>query len=98
MYRCRGFESIVLRPYSKSSLTLNEWKFSLSFSRVSLLFLNIAGGLVSYRYYVTILTFPAAIEKQRWLNLHSCIEYECEPWAFRIRVLVQVSVIMSVDY
>jgi hypothetical protein len=31
-----------LRPYSKSSLTLtlNEWKFNLSFSRVSLLFLN----------------------------------------------------------
>ena len=33
-----------LRPYSKSSLTLtltlNEWKFNLSFSGVSLLFLN----------------------------------------------------------
>jgi hypothetical protein len=30
----------AIRPYSKSSLTLNEWRFNLSFSLVSVLFLN----------------------------------------------------------
>jgi hypothetical protein len=50
-----------LRPYSKSSLTLNEWKFNLSFSRVSLLFLN--SWMTSViPYYVT--THPPAIQKQ----------------------------------
>ena len=35
------FEGTDSRPYSKSSLTLklNEWKFNLSFSRVSVRFL-----------------------------------------------------------
>ena len=66
---------VVLRPYSKSSLSLtfNEWKFNLSFSRVSLLFLNSWRASV-IPYYVT--THPPAIqnigtqEKLR-LNLHS---------------------------
>jgi hypothetical protein len=37
--KCKSFRS---RPYahSKSSLTLNEWRFNLSFSWVSMLFLN----------------------------------------------------------
>ena len=50
----------VFRPYSKSLLTLNEWKFNLSISRVSLLFLNSckASGI---RYYVT--TYPPAVFK-----------------------------------
>ena len=49
------------RPYSKSSLTLNEWKFNLSFSRVSLLFLN-SWRASAIPYYVT--THPPAIQKQ----------------------------------
>jgi lysylphosphatidylglycerol synthetase-like protein (DUF2156 family) len=93
---------VVLRPYSKSSLTLNEWKFSLSdwASLECHCCFWIAGGLVSYRYYVTIyshsrqlLKNSADTQEKLRLNLHSCIEYECE-WAFRIRVLVQFSVIM----
>jgi hypothetical protein len=74
--------------YSKSSLTLtlNEWRFNLSFSCVSILFW-IAGWLVSYvPYYVS--THPPAIQKQHW-HLREAqiepppIECECE-WAFRI--------------
>jgi hypothetical protein len=30
----------AVRPYSNSSLTLNEWRFNLSFSWVSMLLLN----------------------------------------------------------
>ena len=46
---------------SKNSLTLNEWKFNLSFSRVSLLFLNSWRASV-IPYYMT--THPPAIQKQ----------------------------------
>jgi hypothetical protein len=65
------------RPYSKSSLTLNEWRFNLSFSRVSMLFLNsrrVSSHIVRYD------TSPPAIQKDKnnidtWeklrLNLHS---------------------------
>ena len=70
------------RPYSKSSLTftLNEWKFNLSLSRVSLLFSN-SWRVSVVPYYVT--THPPAIQKQ---HLHpgeaqivpSLIECECE--------------------
>jgi hypothetical protein len=75
-----------LRPYSKSSLTLNEWKLNLSFSRVSLLFLNSLSVSV-VPYYVT--NHPPAIQKQHWHSREAQIEpplIECE-WAFRIQAL-----------
>jgi hypothetical protein len=67
------------RPYSKSSLTLtlNEWRFNLSLSRVSLLFLNSwRASVVPYN----VTAHPPAIQKQPAsidtreklrLNLHS---------------------------
>jgi hypothetical protein len=64
-----------LRPYSKSSLTLNEWRFNLSFSWVSMLFLK-SWRVSVVPYYVN--AHPPAIQKQHWLtqeklrlNLHS---------------------------
>jgi hypothetical protein len=57
---CYEREIQDLHPY-KSSLTLNEWKFNLSFFRVSLLFLNSWRASV-IRYSVT--THPPAIQKQ----------------------------------
>jgi hypothetical protein len=78
-----------LRPYSKSSLTLtlNEWRFNLGFSRVSdsMLFLNswrVSSHIVRYN------TSPPAIQKQQWHSREAqielpLIECECE-WAFRI--------------
>ena len=72
------------RPYSKSSLTLNEWKLNLSFSRLSLLFSSSWRASV-IPYYVT--THPPAIQKQHWHSREAQIELpliECE-WAFRIR-------------
>jgi hypothetical protein len=79
----------VLRPYSKSSLTLNEWRFNLSFSWVLMLFLN------SWRVSIHIVRYdtnPPAIQKQHWHSREAqieppLIECECE-WAFRIRALV----------
>jgi hypothetical protein len=73
-------------PYSKSSLTLNEWRFNLSFSRVSLLFLNSWRASV-VPYCVT--AHPLAIQKQHWHSREAQIEpplIECE-WAFRIRAI-----------
>jgi hypothetical protein len=52
----------ILHPYPKSSLTLNEWKFNLSFSQVSLLFLNSWRINSVVPYYAT--THPPAIQKQ----------------------------------
>jgi hypothetical protein len=85
-----GRDSLI-RPYSKSSLTLtlNEWRFNfnLSFSRVSMLFLNswrVSSHIVRYD------TSPPAIQKQQWHSREAQIEsplIECE-WAFRIRALV----------
>jgi hypothetical protein len=75
------------RPYSKSSLTLNEWKFNLSFARVLLLFLN-SWRASFVRYYV--ITHPPAIQKQDWHSREAHIEppvMECE-WAFRIRAYI----------
>jgi hypothetical protein len=78
----------VLRPYSKSSLTLNEWRFNLSFFRVSMLFFNswrVSGHIARYD------TSSPAIQKQQWhseklrMNFHSLSVHE---WAFRIRALV----------
>jgi hypothetical protein len=72
-----------LRPYSKSSLTLNEWRFNLSFSWMSVLFLNswrVSSHIVRYD------TNPPAIQKQQWHSRKAQIEpplIECE-WAFRI--------------
>jgi hypothetical protein len=59
-----------LRPCSKSSLTLNEWRFNLSFSWVSLLF------LISWRVssrIVTLQLFKNSTNTQEKLrlNLHS---------------------------
>ena len=51
-----------LSLYSKSSLALKEWMFNLSFSRVSLLFLN-SRRVSVVPYYVTI-THSPAIQKQ----------------------------------
>jgi hypothetical protein len=50
-----------IRPYSKSTLTLNEWRFNLSFSWVSVLFLN-CSRVSSHR--VRYDTSPPAIQKQ----------------------------------
>jgi hypothetical protein len=77
-----------LRLYSKRSHTLNEWRFNMSFSWVSVLFLN------SWRVSVVpynVTTHPPATQKQHW---HSrkvqieppLIERKCK-WAFRIRAL-----------
>jgi hypothetical protein len=82
-----------IRPYSKSSLTLtltlNEWRFNPSFSRVSMLFLNswrVSSHIVRYD------TSPPAIQKQQWHSREAqielpLIECECE-WAFRIRAIL----------
>ena len=51
----------ALRSYSKSSLTLNEWRFNLSFSQVSLLVFN-SWRISVVPYYVA--TYPPAIHKQ----------------------------------
>jgi hypothetical protein len=70
------------RPYSKSSLTLNEWRFNLSFSWAPTLFLNSWSASV-IPYYVT--AHPPAIQKQHWHSREAWIEpplIECE-WAFR---------------
>jgi hypothetical protein len=59
----------------------NEWKVNLSFSRVSLLFLNSWRASIIH-YYVT--THPLAIQKQHWHSKEAQIEpplIECE-WAF----------------
>ena len=76
------------RPYFKSSLTLtlNEWRFNWSFSRVSFLFLN-SWRVSAVSYYV--ITHLPAIQKQHWHSREApieppLIECECE-WAFRIR-------------
>jgi hypothetical protein len=79
--------SLNLRPYSKSSLalTLNEWRFNLSFSWMSMLFLNscrVSSHIVRYD------TNPPAIQKQQWhwreVQIEPpLIECGCE-WAFRI--------------
>jgi hypothetical protein len=81
----------VYHPYSKSSLTLtlNEWKFNLSFSRVSLLFLN-SWRVSVVPYYVT--THPLAILKQHWHSREAQIEpplIECER-ALRIQAYVSL--------
>jgi hypothetical protein len=60
------------RPYSKSSLTLNEWKLNLSFSRLSLLFSSSWRASV-IPYYVTMLTlqlFGNSIDTQEKLRLN----------------------------
>jgi hypothetical protein len=56
----RGLE---IRFYARilKAHTLNEWKFNLSFSRVSLLFFN-SWRVSVVPYYVT--THPPAIQKQ----------------------------------
>jgi hypothetical protein len=79
----------LIRPYSKSSLTLTEWRFDLSFSWVLMLFLNSwKASVIPY----SVTTHPAAIQKQHWHSRRAqieppLIECECE-WAFRIRALI----------
>jgi hypothetical protein len=76
-------------PYSKSSLTLNEWRFNLSFSWVSMLFLN-SWRVIMSSHRVRYDTSPPAIQKQHWHSREAQIEpplIECE-WAFRIQALV----------
>jgi hypothetical protein len=70
---------VGLRAYSKSSLTLTEWRFNLSFSWVSMLFLN------SWRASVmpySVTTHPPAIQKlQHWHSREAQTEpplIECE--------------------
>jgi hypothetical protein len=73
----------------KTSRTLNEWRFNLSFSWVLMLFLNSWRASV-IPYYVT--THPPAIQKQHWHSREAQIEpplIECE-WAFRIRAMESV--------
>jgi hypothetical protein len=79
----------VLRPYSKSSLalTLNKWRFNLSFSWVSMLFLN--SCRVS-SYIVRYDTNPPAIQKQDWHWREAQIETPLIECAFRIRALISL--------
>jgi hypothetical protein len=80
----------VLRLYAKSSLTLIEWRFNLSFPWVSVLFLNSRRVSVA-PYYVT--TKPTnqepgnevantpAIQKLHWHSREAQIEpplFECD--------------------
>jgi hypothetical protein len=79
-----------LTTVTKSSLTLtlNEWRFNMSFSWVSMLFLNswrVSSHIVRYD------TKPPAVQKQQWHSREAqieppLIECQCE-WAFRIRAL-----------
>ena len=91
LFSLRRYITKHLRPYSKSSLTLtlNEWRFNLSDSLVSMLFLN-SWRVSVIPYYVT--THPPAIQKQHWHWKETqieppLIECKCE-WAFRIRALI----------
>jgi hypothetical protein len=59
------------RLYSKSSLTLKEWRFNLSFSWVSVLFLN-SWRVSIVTYYVT--THATAIQKQHWHSREAQID------------------------
>jgi hypothetical protein len=83
----------VLRPYSKSSLalTLNKWRFNLSFSWVSMLFLN--SCRVS-SYIVRYDTNPPAIQKQDWHWREAQIEPPLIECAFRIRAQVNFTVVL----
>jgi hypothetical protein len=78
-----------IRLYSKSSLTLKEWRFNLSFPWVSVLFLN--SWMVS-SYIVRYDTNPPAIQKRHWHSKEAQIEpplFECErEWAFSIQAIV----------
>jgi hypothetical protein len=79
------------RPYSKSSLTFDEWRFNLSCSWVSMqtmLFLRNSWRVSSHM--VRYDTSPPTIQKQQWHSSEAHIELpliECE-WAFRIRAWV----------
>ena len=78
--------------YAQSALTLKENKcrrFNLSFSWVSMLFLNswrVSSHIVRYD------TNPPAVQKQHWHSMEVQIEpplFECErEWAFRIQAIV----------
>jgi hypothetical protein len=57
--------------YSKSSFTLKEWRFNLSFPWVSVLFLN-RWRISLVPYYVV--THPPAIQKQHWRLSEAQIE------------------------
>ena len=87
-----------LRLYSKSSLTLNEWRFNLSFPWVSMLFLN-SWRFSVIPYYVT--THPPAIQKQRWPSREAQIEPQIEPplfeceWAFIIQAVMLMEIIVD---
>jgi hypothetical protein len=76
-----------LRLYSKTSLTLKEWRFNLSFPWLSMLFLNswrVRSHIVRYD------TNPPAIQKHHWHSREAQIErplFEYE-WAFRVQALV----------
>ena len=78
----------VIRLYSKSSLTLKEWRFYLSFPWVRVN--AVAGGLVSYltMWLLTLQLFKnstiADTQGKLRLNLHSL---SVSAWAFRIRAI-----------
>jgi hypothetical protein len=70
------------RPYSKSSLilTLNEWKFNLSFSWVSLLFLK-SWRVSVIPKYVTIRN-PLTIQKRKVLALKKSSDWTSTHWVW----------------
>jgi hypothetical protein len=77
-----------IRPYSKSTLILNEWRFYLSFSWVSMLFLN------SWRVSVVPYWIYSPSSYSNWHSRKAqieppLIECDCEcsecGWAFKIR-------------
>ena len=90
------------RLYSKSSLTLKEWRFNLSFPWVSVLFLN------SWRVSVVpydVTNHSSAIQKQHWHSREAQIEpprFECDcEWAFRIQAymttLINLTIIWGIS-
>jgi hypothetical protein len=68
------------------TLSLNEWRFNLSFPLVSMLFLNswtVSIHIVRYR------TNPPVIQTQHWHSKEAQIEPAQDwVWAFRIQALV----------
>jgi hypothetical protein len=75
---------LLLRPYSKSSLTLKEWRFNPSFLECQCCFW-ITGGWYIVRYDTI------AIQKQHWHSREAQIEPPLCEWAFRIQALRRIS-------
>jgi hypothetical protein len=69
------FEHDHLRQYSKSSLTINEWKFNVSFPECHCCFW-IAGAWRASVVPYSVTTHLPAIQKQHWHSREAQIELE----------------------